>query len=435
MAATPNLLGGILSFFDKYVLGYAIGSAAGPALAPYVQDLVNEGWKTNAVLPPDAKDLAAAVAEGHLENAPAAALALEQGYGPTAWADMVKMSETGPALGYAFEAWRRGFLTDTEFETALKRTALSADWYPALEKLKTRLVDLPLLANGIQRGLVDAPFQLPYNPNPEGGTIGSFPTTGIDALATAEGLGYTEDDLLLAVGESGNPPGPEALYRALFRGAINDADAQRGLVEGRARGEWAPVFEAVSREIPTPANFVEGYVRNWIKQSEMIDGAARHGMTADDVNLLFLIHGRPLTHNQVFIGLLRGGVYDGPTDQIDPHFLKSLQESDMRPEWYNLAWAARYHFPPFFQTVQLLTKGLIDAPTATNWLTWQAYDPDAIATVVAAASKQGGTKTKTLTASQIRQAFRAGQLDEATALQRIQADGYTAADATTFLNS
>lgn len=425
-----SFLTGGLSFLDKYVIGYALGTAAGPALSPFVQDLENTAWTLNPVRPPEAVLLAEGVAQGQVDPADAYKWAEETGFGRKQMDALVNIANVGPALGYAFEAWRRGFLTDTEFETALRRTGLEEQWYPALKRLKTRLVDLPNLAAGIQRGLIEAPFPLPYTPPGEGGRIPAFPTSSIDAAATTEGLGYTLDELFLETALAGNPPGPEALYRAKFRGAINDVDVQRGLAEGRARQEWAPAYEADARSIPSPTNYVEALVRNWISRDEMQAGVERHGMTPDDAQLLFLIHGRPLTHNQVFIGLLRGGVYDGPTDMIEPAFLKSLQESDMRPEWYNLAWHARFHFPPFFQTINALNKGWIDAATATQWLLWQAYDPDAVQTIVAnvTGSKTASPDThvksaQTTLITAIRKAYLGGALDDAAATAQLQQAG------------
>ena len=57
------LLGSIGSLIDRYILGYAIGTAAGPSLEPFVQDLANEAWKLNQVLPIDPETAAAIVAE------------------------------------------------------------------------------------------------------------------------------------------------------------------------------------------------------------------------------------------------------------------------------------------------------------------------------------------------------------------------------------
>lgn len=428
------LLGEATGFLDKYLISYALGAASGAALEPEVRDLANEAWKLNPTMPPPAVLLAEGVSQGKVSKAAAYEWAKEQGFDTKQMDALVSIADVGPALGYAFEAWRRDFLTDAEFNTALQRTGLEPQWFKAMRQLKTRLADLPTLANGIQRGLLKAPFPLPYDPTPGHGRIEPFPPVAIDAAAAARGQGYTLEELQLETGLAGNPPGPEALYRALFRGAIDPNDVTRGLVEGRARAEWAAAFEADARAIPSPANYVEAFVRNWRTRDQMTAGAARSGMTPDDAELLFLIHGRPLTHTQVFVGLLRGGIYDGPTTEIDPHFLKSLQESDMRPEWYNLAWHARYHFPPFFQTLNALSKGWIDAATATNWLIWQAYDPDAVHLIV---SNVSGTKPsgRRLTPTQIRSAYHAATLTRPDALARLEADGYSQADAELLLGN
>ena len=65
---------------NNFLLGYAIGRAAGPALEPVVQDLANEAWTLHAVKPPAAGTLALAVAQGQVDAAKAAAWASETGY-------------------------------------------------------------------------------------------------------------------------------------------------------------------------------------------------------------------------------------------------------------------------------------------------------------------------------------------------------------------
>src|SRR5207237_2581886 len=84
-------------------------------------------------------------------------------------------------------------------------------------------------------------------------------------------------------------------------------------------------------------------------------------MTRADTDLLFKITGRPLSFHQVFIGERRGGVYDGSIDAIDPAFLKALRESNIRPEWYNLAWAQRHSYPSPF-----VLRGLTEAGDLTQ---------------------------------------------------------------------
>ncbi len=431
---------GLGKFFGRTAsegAAFAAGIAVAPVLGPVVREIENEANAKYESHPLSAGDAAGIVAEDVEAYDFGKTEASYNGINETRFKALLGEVLNAPGIGELFEAYRRGFITDDMFTHGLRKAKLETMWDEPLKKLKTQLLDLAPIGDGIQRGLVAAPFPLPYSPPGAGGKIPSFPTSNIDAKAHAEGLGYTVDDLFLVTALAGNPPGPEALYHAQFRDAINDVDVARGLAEGRSRQEWGPAFEAVARAIPSPANFVEGRIRNWIKDADMFAGAARHGMTEADTELLFLIHGRPLTHNQVFIGILRGGVYDGPTDMIDPHFLKSLQESDMRPEWYNLAWHARFHFPPFFQTINALNKGWIDGPTATQWLLFQAYDPDAVKAIVdrVAGSKAtpkdsrvASAQTKLITG--IEKAFVGGVLDSAGATTQLKDAGLAAATIT-----
>ena len=414
--------------------GFSAGAAIGPVLGPVVQAIKNTVNASYAFVYPDPVTMALGVAQGQIPEKTARTYASYHGFGDDAMTALIEVANVGPQLGQAYSAWRRGLLTDTQFKTALKRTGLEDQWVPAMLALKTELLDPADLARGIHKGLIPDPGLL-ATPAPTGtGKVPAYPVYQIDAVEQATGQGYTKDYLGVLVGLQGNPMGAHEAAQATFRGVIEQVDYDRAIAEGNTRNEWGEAIFEQSRAIPSPTNYVEGFIRNWISKQAMYDGAARHGMSTDDTDLIFLNHGRPLTHNQVFIGLLRGGTYDGPTDQIDPAYLKSLQESDMRPEWYNLSWAGRFHYPAFFQVVSAFTKGIIDAPTATEWLTYQGYDPAAIAAVIKPPGATGA-KAKPLTAAQIRSAWRSNQITEPEALTRLEALGYTAADAQILLNN
>ena len=68
---------------------------------------------------------------------------------------MVAIANVGPPLGLAYEAWRRGQLSDAEFQTALRRTGLEPAWFPALEALKNDRLDLGAIATAVHRGIMD----------------------------------------------------------------------------------------------------------------------------------------------------------------------------------------------------------------------------------------------------------------------------------------
>src|SRR5205807_4966194 len=115
--------------------------------------------------------------------------------------------------------------------------------------------------------------------------------------------------------------------------------------EGNTRGEWAPFLFEGFRQIPTAHDFVEGRLRGWLADPAMYAGTALHGMSQADTDLLFKIMGRPIVEHQIVTGEARGGTYNGPIANIPTPFLKSLQESNIRPEWYSLAYANRYTYP------------------------------------------------------------------------------------------
>jgi hypothetical protein len=178
----------------------------------------------------------------------------------------------------------------------------------------------------------------------------------------------------------------------VFRSILQRVDYDRAISEGDIRNEWADAIFETARQIPSTVDFVQGHLRGWIDVAAMQAGAARHGMSADDLDLTFKIHGRPPSWHQVWIGLQRGGTYDGPTDIIDPAFLKALQESDLRPEWYNLLWHSRYNYPSPFVLRQLTSSGAISEADAEQVLKFEGYEP-AFAKQIATAWAGGSAAT------------------------------------------
>lgn len=424
---------GLSKFFGSTAstaAGFAGGVAVAPALIPLVRAIENEAWSLHPDVPPDAKTMAQGVAQGQVSKADAYKWASQNGFGKPQMDALVNVANTGPALGYAFEAWRRGLLTDNEFQTALTRTGLETQWYPALKALKTRLLDPADLARGIHKGLIPDPGLLAV-PAPSGtGKVNAYPVYPIDALAAAQGFGYSKDELGVLVGLQGNPMGAHEAAQATFRGTIEPVDYERAIAEGNTRNEWGPAIFEQSRAIPSPTNYVEAGIRTRITPDAMYAGAARHGMTHEDTDLLFAIHGRPATPHQVLIGLRRGGVYNGPTDHIDPAVIQSMRDANLRPEYYNLVAAGLELYPPLFQLNNLVKAKAVDPETARTWA-YKTGEAEEVLTVLLA-FWQGTPATaagKTLTRAELRAALKAGSLTDAQVLTRLEAQGLTAPDA------
>ena len=136
----------------------------------------------------------------------------------------------------------------------------------------------------------------------------------------------------------------------------------------------------------------------------------------------------------MFVAKRRGGIYDGPTDQIDPDFLKSLRESNIRPEWYNLEWAYRFTQPSIFVIRQWLKDGHDPAwaRLKLSYLGWEDSDIDKFVGSYAATTTTGPAVTAksatTNAARAIGRAYAAANISQAKAEADLTALGENVAD-------
>jgi hypothetical protein len=429
---------GLTKFFGRTAsegAAFAAGLAVGPALAPELQDLINETWHLHPSRVPDAGTLANGVAQGQIDRDTAALWATYHGINGDRFDALVNIANVGPGIPAAFDLWRRGIIDERGFRRAAQRVGLEPEWINDLVQIKQSLLDPADIARGIHRGLIPDPGLLRGVSTPGPGKVESYPVYSIDALKEAAAYGIDRDRLGVLVGLQGLPMGSHEAAQALFRGVIEDNDYLRAIAEGNTRNEWADAIREQSRQIPSVTNYVEAYVRGWITKEQMQAGAARHGMTSDDAEIEFLIHGRPLSWHQVFIGLRRGGAYDGPTTDIDPAFLKALRESNIRPEWYSLAWAQRFTYPAAFVLRTLTQDGDLTEAQAESILLYEGWEPGLAKTVAGkwAAGTGGGlspavksAQTKFLTA--IHKAYVPGGLTDAQAQEQLALSELSADD-------
>jgi hypothetical protein len=166
----------------------------------------------------------------------------------------------------------------------------------------------------------------------------------------------------------------------------------------------------------------------------MYAGTALHGVTQADTDLLFKIHGRPISFRQAFIGVRRGGTLDGPIGDIDPAFLASLRRSNIQPPFYNLAWAQRYTYPSAFVLRSLTQSGEITAARAEEVLLFEGWEPGFAKQVAEAWAGGGGTtadphlaKAQTQLWTTTHRSYIAEEIDDAQASAALPAAGVAAA--------
>jgi hypothetical protein len=165
-------------------------------------------------------------------------------------------------------------------------------------------------------------------------------------------------------------------------------------------------------------------------------------MSQEDVDILFQNAGRPLVAHQITTALARGAQFHPePNEQQDP-YQAAVQESNVKPSYYEMWIANRYTYPSLFQLNQLVKAGAINADTAKDWANKDGYAPEVQDALHAfwqgqspSASGASTPSAKNFTYSQIHQAWRHSVFGDAEALTELEAIGYPAAKAQTLLNT
>lgn len=413
---------------------FAAGLAVGPLLKPILQALENETWSLYPDRPLDASDAAELVAQAIWDSGTGTSEAALTGVSKTLFRALVQGAMVAPDTGEALELWRRGKITEAQVDVALDKAKILPDYRDAIKELFSHRLDPAVIAVAIQRGIMPDPGFLPVGPPTEDGKVPRFPVSSLDALAEAQASGIDQDRLFVETAIVGNPASPDLAARMTFRGIIDETDYARAISEGNTRNEWAPFLFDGFREILTAHDYVELRLRGWIDDAAMYAGTALHGMSQADTDLMFKVLGRPLSWHQVFIGLRRGGTYDGDVSDVDPAFLTALKQSNIRPEWYNLAWAQRFTYPAAFVLKALTTAGDIDQAEAEQILLYEGWEPTLAAKVSTAwaggTTSTASTPTKTATTSAVRavgKAYIAGNITQQTAEQELTTLGEDAA--------
>lgn len=420
-------LGGAWSRLTSFITGAAIGGAAADSVSPVLEAVKQHANAQRAIRVLEPRVAAELAAERFQSPVDLADDAKRQGVGVHRFAALVELERTAPGTAQALLLWRRGAIERADVVTALHKARVREEFVEPLLTLFDDRLDPAVIATAVQRGILSNPNLLPVGPPAEQGKVPPMPTVELDPLAEAQAGGMDFDRLAVLTRIVGLPASPDLAARMVYRGIIERVDFDRAVSEGNTRNEWAPFLFEGFREIATVHEYVQARLRAWIGDDELHAGAARHGMSVDDVELLLKVQGRPLSWHQVFIGLRRGGQYDGPVGELDAAFLKSLEESDIRPEWYNLAWAQRYSYPSAFVLRALTTAGELTEDEAHTILLNIGWPPDLAAKVSHRWAASTGGSAWAETRTELADEFEAGYMSEADYRAALAAHGVAGA--------
>lgn len=403
-------------------LSFALGQGAAPAIEPFAQAITNEAWSLHAVRPPDAFVLAEGVAQGQVAKAAAYAWAKQQGFDTSQMDALVSIANVGPPLGLAYEAWRRGALSDADFETALRRTGLETQWFAALEALKGERLDLGAISTAVHRGIMHDAGLL-VTPVPSGpGNVPRIPVSTLDTLAEYAAHGIDAERARVMVADTGLPLALGMMLQLLNRGVVTETDVKVSVSESNVRNEYMDVALALAREILTPHAYAEAELRGVLSHAEAVAGAALSGLNEHDYNVTFANLGRPLTQHQIATGLARGGTYGGDYSAIpDGPYRDAARRSAVRPEYADLYYHNRFSYPSLFQLSRLVEGGTISAATGADWARKSGLAPEVVDALQASWQGGGGggdphvTKAQNQLWTTLHRSYLAGKTDDTAA--------------------
>lgn len=384
-----DLLGGV----PGIVVGVGVGAAASAALEPAIELPKQTAWQANPNRILDVNLLARLVAQGGVSLQSARDSGERDGYSNDKVDALVYLAQTVPGFAQVLDLWRRDLIDPDLVQHALTKEGVDQRYVDQLLKLKTaEIIPPPDLAYMVIRGLVPDPFGFDGPSSPTDTAIEDIPELSIDTLAEAARSGWDQTRFEALVGRSGLAPAPIFAAQAFFRGLITYEQYLTIIKKGDLRPAYANVILGGAREIPTAGQFAEAWLRGYLTQTQAEAGAARHGMSADDIDLIHLNMGRPTPVHQVTTGLARGGTYPSLYTDVPEPYRDAIRESDIKEPWASIAYHNRYTYPSAFVLRTLAQAGELGDTAAVEQILLEiGWNPEFAAKVAAAWTAGGGT--------------------------------------------
>jgi hypothetical protein len=395
--------GSITGFLNKYLFGFALGTAAGGALRPYVQELENTAWSENQVAP-IAYQVAALLAAKRVQGDGAdAGEAASQGISGAKFSTLVDGLQVAPGSAELFDLYRRGKISKVQLDHGHEKASIEPQYVAVMDALAEQLLSSPEWAMAQQQGFAS------------------------EAEANAGGAlqGVAKANQQLRFEMAGLPPGVETALQMLRRGIIDTAEFGRIVREGHTKTKYTGVLEQLQAEVFSFEQVVEAYLKGWLTKTEADTLAALVGYTPEQVDLWWKASGRPAAPQQMATAVARG--IDGPDNRPmdEKQFLEGIAESNIHPRWGPMLWGIRYQYPSLFQINRLVTGGAITPAVGVEWAQKGRYAPEVLTALQAAWSGGTATAGKRLTLTALSSEYEGGYLTETQYRDALAQLGYT----------
>lgn len=409
-----------------FIAGGAVARALGITIEPALENVRQDAWKANPILPLDAQTLGALRAQELIDAGSAAEQAERAGVGADKLEYLYKLNETVPGIGETIELLRREFIDDSAFELALRKTGLRSEFRDGSKKLRDSILSPADIANAVQQGFLPNEGILPGVTGGETGIDIPVDEVGISPHTEAKHSGYDANRLKVLTELVGLPPGPIELLQMLNRGIITDRSYYVGIREGHTKTKWADALKALRHLIISPIQYANLHLRQWITAEEMYAGGSLSGADKAHMDLLYKMQGRPPGPGQLQTAFNRGLI-----DRA--RFTKGIAESDVRTEWEDVEFGLRVRYPTVFVLRQLVSSGALTQAEGERILLLEGFEPDLAKKISTAWSAGKTAKQKELTQGVIETLYEARYIDASQATDLLKKLGYNDTEITLLL--
>lgn len=404
-----------LQLFAFFGLAIAMVTGLGDIM---IQPLRNQLYSENTFVPLSPADLADMVLRNIITEETAAVMAAQSGVDATNFNYMVLDTGEPPGIEQMLSLWRRGLLDKGTLETMIAYSRIRTVWTPQVELLAYDTMSPGDAIEGALKGVLDS-----------GTAQGLFEAGG--------GLGEQFETLLNI---AGNPIGVEAALNLWNHGLITEDQVTQVILHSRVNPIFEPMAKLLRNHWLPPFQIAEALKAGAISSQEATTWLSQLGYPADQV-AGFVAYGsavkvaahKDLTESQV-VELYNSGLFN--EDQATAHLVALgydpgetnfiLAVYDQKRE-LTMAQAA------INQVRKVYLAGRIDAPTAQTQLTALGVDPTTQGYYITIWGIEAASELKELTMAQVGSIYKKGGLDDADAVARWQAMGYSADDAALLL--
>lgn len=408
-------VGVLKRFFGSAVsnaAGYAVGGAIQPALEPYTRDLVSAAWAAHKSMPLSPADAAEAVIRGLMSETDAAFEAASNGIGEERFGVLQGLAGDPPGPDELLELWNRGALSEADVDHGLRQGRLRNEWIGPVKQLRRALLSAGELAAAVVQGVTDAE----------------------SAAAYATSLGIQREDFDRLVRLAGNPPGGEQLLDLWNRGAIAEADVDRGLRQSHLKPEWVGPVKELRNVLPSVSDLVRFAVREVYSPdvvakfgqdqdfpAAFATEAAKRGLSREHAEQYWAAHWNLPSPTQGFEMFHRELI-----DQAELELL--LRTLDVMPFWRDRLIKLNYRVPGRIDTRRMLQEGVITEAEATANYRHLGYDAVNAARLVQLAKTATAGGARAQTAANLRTEFEGYYINEAQLRRGLQTLGYAPAE-------